>query len=243
MRYESAELAKIAVNLFLASSVSVTNTLAGLCERLGADWSEIAPTLRLDPRIGAHAYLSPGLGLAGGNLERDLATVRELANQHGAEAGVIDAWLVNSRHRRDWVLRLLHAHVLSHGPDATLALWGLAYKPDTASTRNSPAIALIEALDAMTIRAYDPQARLPASAQPCNFAQYPGALEACAGADALAILTPWAEFRGMPPAGIREMMRGRTVIDPFAALDGACCRRVGLDYFRLGEPVAKEVFV
>jgi len=243
MRYESAELAKIAVNLFLASSVSVTNTLAGLCERLGADWSEIAPTLRLDPRIGAHAYLSPGLGLAGGNLERDLATVRELANQHGAEAGVIDAWLVNSRHRRDWVLQLLHTHVLSHGPDATLALWGLAYKPDTASTKNSPAIALIEALDAMTIRAYDPQARLPASAQPGNFTQYPGALEAVAGADALAILTPWAEFRSLPPAAIRERMRGRTVIDPFAALDGACCRRVGLDYFRLGEPVAKEVVV
>jgi UDPglucose 6-dehydrogenase len=242
MRYESAELAKIAVNLFLASSVSVTNTLAGLCERLGADWSEIAPTLRLDPRIGAHAYLSPGLGLAGGNLERDLAAVRELAREHGAEAGVIDAWLANSRHRRDWVLRLLHTHVLPHCPNPTIALWGLAYKPDTASTKNSPALALVEALEAMTIRAYDPQARWPSSVPPpCSFTQYPAPLEACTGADVLAILTPWAQFRTVPPAAIRETMRGRTVIDPFAALDGACCRRVGLDYSRLGEPVAKEV--
>src|SRR5262249_37535192 len=155
------------------------------------------------------------------------------------EAGVIDAWLVNSRHRRDWVLRLLHTHVLSQCPDATLALWGLAYKPDTASTKNSPAVALLEALGATTRRAYDPQAHLPAAVQPGYFAQYPGALEACAGADALAILTPWPEFRALPPTAIREMMRGRIVIDPFAALDGACCRRVGLDYFRLGEPVAK----
>jgi UDPglucose 6-dehydrogenase len=241
MRYESAELAKIAVNLFLASSVSVTNTLAGLCERLGGDWSEIVPTLRLDPRIGAHAYLSPGLGLSGGNLERDLATVRDLATEHGAEAGVIDAWLVNSRHRRDWVLRLLHSHVLAHCPDPTIAIWGLAYKPDTAATKNAPAIALIEALDAVSIRAYDPQVSWPAAEQPGNFVACASALEACTGADALAILTPWQKFRSLSPAYIREMMRGRTVIDPFAALDGACCRRVGLDYFRLGEPAAKEI--
>lgn len=243
MRYESAELAKIAINMYLVSSVSVTNTLAGLCERLGADWAEIVPTLRLDPRIGANAYLSPGLGLSGGNLERDLATVQALANEHGAEAGMIDAWLVNSRHRRDWALRLLHSEVLSRFPDPTIALWGLAYKPDTASTKNAPAVALIDALAGIPLRAYDPQARLVAAEHPDSFVQLPSALEACAGADALAILTPWPEFRAIPAASIREMMRGRTVIDPLAALDGMCCRRVGLDYFRLGEPAAKEVLV
>jgi UDPglucose 6-dehydrogenase len=243
MRYESAELAKIAVNLFLASSVTVTNTLAGLCERVGADWSEIVPTLRLDSRIGTDAYLSPGLGLSGGNLERDLTTVRALAGELGAEAGVIDAWLVNSRHRRDWVLRLLHTQVLSQCPEPTIAVWGLAYKPDTASTKNSPAISLIEALGTAPIRAYDPQVRLSPAEQSGNLVSCPSALEACAGADVVAILTPWQEFRAVPPAAIREMMRGRTVIDPLAALDGASCRRVGLDYFRLGEPAAKEVHV
>ena len=72
MRLESAELAKISINCCLVASVSVTNTLAELCERIGADWSEIAPALRLDKRIGPFAYLSPGLGLAGGNLEREI---------------------------------------------------------------------------------------------------------------------------------------------------------------------------
>src|SRR5437660_5333555 len=81
MRYESAELAKIAINCCLVSSISVANTLAELCECLGAAWSEIAPALKLDRRIGQHAYLAPGLGIAGGNLERDLATVCKLAFQ------------------------------------------------------------------------------------------------------------------------------------------------------------------
>src|ERR1019366_9349800 len=71
MRYESAELAKVSINCCLVASVSVANTLAELCESIGADWSEIAPALKLDRRIGAYSYLAPGLGLAGGNLERD----------------------------------------------------------------------------------------------------------------------------------------------------------------------------
>ena len=72
MAYESAELAKISINFCLVASITVANTLAEVCERIGADWSEIAPALKLDRRIGQGAYLSPGLGIAGGNLERDL---------------------------------------------------------------------------------------------------------------------------------------------------------------------------
>ena len=89
MRYESAELAKISINCCLVASVTVGNTLAELCEQIGADWSEIAPALKLDRRIGPYAYLTPGLGIAGGNLERDLATVQRLSDAHGTEAGLI----------------------------------------------------------------------------------------------------------------------------------------------------------
>jgi len=125
MRYESAELAKIAINCCLVSSISVANTLAELCERLGAAWSEIAPALKLDRRIGQHAYLAPGLGIAGGNLERDLATVCKLADAHGTDAGVVRAWIANSRHRRDWALQTLHGAVLSKLEDPVIAVLGL----------------------------------------------------------------------------------------------------------------------
>ncbi len=141
MRYESAELTKIAINMCLVSSVSVANTLAELCESIGADWSEMVPALKLDRRIGAHAYLGAGLGLSGGNLERDLATVRTLAHEHGTDAGVVSAWQANSAYRRDWVLRTLHAEVFSRVSAPTVAVWGLSYKPETHSTKNSPAVA------------------------------------------------------------------------------------------------------
>src|SRR6266516_1130853 len=121
MRYESAELAKIAINFCLVASIGVANTLSEVCEQVGADWAEIAPALKLDRRIGPHAYLAPGLGIAGGNLERDLATVCRLADQYGTDAGVVRSWVANSRHRRDWPLAQLHERVLSRVPDPTLA--------------------------------------------------------------------------------------------------------------------------
>src|SRR5262247_2720370 len=124
MRYESAELAKVAINCCLIASVSVANTLAALSERVGADWGEIVPALRLDRRIGPHAYLTPGLGLAGGNLERDLATVLQLASETGADGSVVAAFQRHSGHRRDWVLRTLHAEVLAGKPDAVVGILG-----------------------------------------------------------------------------------------------------------------------
>src|SRR6202165_2538943 len=135
MRYESAELAKIAINCCLVASVSVANTLAELCERIGAAWAEIAPALKLDKRIGPHAHLALGLGTAGGNLERDLATVIRLAGEAGTDAGVVKAWMANSRHRRDWAARIAKSHLLDKNPAAVVAVWGLAYKENTHSIK------------------------------------------------------------------------------------------------------------
>ena len=87
MRYESAELAKISINFCLVASVSVANTLAEVSEAIGADWSEIAPALKLDKRIGPFAYLAPGLGISGGNLERDLRTVLDIAAVEKTDVG------------------------------------------------------------------------------------------------------------------------------------------------------------
>src|SRR5262249_5467720 len=148
MRYESAELAKIAINCCLVASVSVANTLADLSERIGADWSEIAPALKLDRRIGAYSYLAPGLGIAGGNLERDLATVMRLSEAAGSDASVIAAFVRNSRHRKDWALRIAHREVLARNPRATFGVLGLAYKENTHSTKNSPSLGVIEHLKA-----------------------------------------------------------------------------------------------
>jgi UDPglucose 6-dehydrogenase len=233
MRYESAELAKIAINCCLVSSVSVANTLAELCERIGANWSEIVPALKLDKRIGQHAYLAPGLGIAGGNLERDLATVCGFADMHGTDAGVVRAWIANSRHRGDWTLRALHAAVLSKMEDPVIAVLGLAYKQDTRSTKNSPSLALLAHLAPFRVRVFDPV--VPASTVShgrCHAAT--SELDACEGADALAIMTPWAQFGNLDLTQIAGRLRGRLVLDPYAVLRPEACRAAGLEYHTLG---------
>jgi UDPglucose 6-dehydrogenase len=233
MRYESAELAKIAINCCLVAAVATANTLAEICEHVGADWSEIVPALRLDRRIGAYAYLNPGLGIAGGNLERDLATVVALGDAHGTDVGVVRAWRANSRHRRDWALRMLHATVLAANPDAKLALLGLAYKENTHSTKNSPSLALLAALPPLAVTAYDPVV----APQPSWHPRLTGAassLAACEGADAVIVMTPWPQFKELKPSDVAAQLRGNIVIDPFACLDRAACKAAGLSHFVLG---------
>ena len=236
MRYESAELAKISINMFLVASVSTANTLAELCEAIGADWSEIMPALRLDKRISQHAYLSPGLGIAGGNLERDLATVIRFADERGTDAGVVRAWLANSRHRRDWALRVLHERVLSKASDPVLAVIGLAYKQDTHSTKNSPSLALLAHLQTFRVRLYDPVVA-PSEAGHPRAQGAKSELEACEGADALVVMTPWAQFSKLNPREIATRLRGKVVLDPYAVLAGAECRAAGLEYHKLGAQV------
>lgn len=233
MRYESAELAKISINFCLVASVSVANTLAEVCEEIGADWSEIVPALKLDRRIGAYSYLAPGLGIAGGNLERDLATVQRIGARYGTDTGVVAAWKANSLHRRDWAVRTIKKELLDGRADAILAIWGLAYKENTHSVKNSPSLATIAQLPGAELRLHDPvvQASVVANASKEGFAT---ALEALEGADALLILTPWPEYRAVAPADIAAKLAGKLVLDPYAVLDAAAARAAGLDHRTLG---------
>ena len=235
MRYESAELAKIAINCCLVSSISVANTLAELCEHIGAAWAEIAPALKLDKRIGPHAYLAPGLGIAGGNLERDLATVIRLAAEAGSDAGVVKAWIENSRHRRDWAARTIRKVLLKKNPKAVIAVWGLAYKENTHSTKNSPSLATIAQIPEATLQLHDPVVSATAARHPkAKGAAEP--LDAARGADALMILTPWPQYRTVDPAAVASVMRGRIVIDPYGVMDARKANAAGLSVYTLGQP-------
>ena len=233
MRFESAELAKIAINCCLVASVATANTLAGICENIGADWSEIVPALRLDRRIGAYSYLAAGLGIAGGNLERDLATMVKLGDAHGTDVGVVRAWQANSRSRRDWVLRKVHELVLAGGVDPKFALLGLAYKENTHSTKNSPSLSLLADLAPFAVAAYDPVVAVDGHWHP-RLSGATDALTAIEGADAVIIMTPWPQFKELKPAEIARRLRGKIVIDPFACLDRSACHAAGLSHHRLG---------
>ena len=232
MRYESAELAKISINMCLVASIGVANTMAELCERTGADWSEIVPALKLDKRIGQYAYLAPGLGIAGGNLERDLATVLALAQRHETDAGIVAAWVANSRHRKNWTWSMLDKLVLAQNPGARVAVLGLAYKEDTHSTKNSPSLALLAHLRDRSVVVYDPVVTPTDAGIPFKAAS--SALEAVQDADVICIMTPWGEFKQLSPSDLVQRVRGRCVIDPYRVMDGKAARAAGLRHVTLG---------
>lgn len=235
MGLESAELCKIGINFFLVSSVCTTNTLAEVAALAGADWAEIAPALRLDARIGPKAYLSPGLGVGGGNLPRDLQTLRRLAGGK-ADLSLVDGWLRCSAHHRDWVTRsygrLLRGAGISAG-HAKVGVWGLAYKEDTASVKNSPSLRFLERTKAAEKRVFDPVARLPKKIP--GIRQVGDMTEACRGADVLAILTPWAQFRKADPGRALEAMRNRLVLDPYGLISPARWKELGATCLTLGK--------
>jgi len=229
MRYESAELAKISINMCLVASISVANTMAELCERIGANWSEIVPSLRLDRRIGPHAYLTPGLGIAGGNLERDLATVMRLAEAHGTDAGIVAAQIANSAHRKNWAAEAVHRLGLA---TARMAVWGLAYKEDTHSVKNSPSLHTLALLPEARVTAHDPA--VAAADVPAGIGRADDPLAVLDGAEALLVLTPWPAYRGIAPADIAARLSGKVVLDPYRVLDGGAIRDMGLSYMTLG---------
>jgi UDPglucose 6-dehydrogenase len=233
MRFESAELAKISINMCLVASVSTANTMAELCEKIGADWSEIIPALKLDKRIGQYSYLAPGLGIAGGNLERDLTTVCNFSDEFGTDSGVVRSWISNSRHRRDWPLRVLHEEVLRINPQAVIGVWGLAYKENTHSIKNSPSIALLKAIPDCFIRFFDPVVSVDVVPNRGYVASI-SELDACTGADVLVIMTPWPQFSKISITEIAKKMKGNIILDPFKVLDAKKCREVGIRYFTLG---------
>ncbi|MGA7786906.1 MAG: nucleotide sugar dehydrogenase [Xanthobacteraceae bacterium] len=233
MAYESAELAKISINFCLVASIAVANTLAEICEHVGADWSDIAPALKLDRRIGPGAYLSPGLGIAGGNLERDLRTIVQIGEAKKTDIGVVKAWLANSAHRKEWTWQVLQDHALAADPGATIAVLGLAYKENTHSTKNSPSLALLERLRGRSVQVHDPV--VSATVVPwTKGASDP--LAAATDAEVVVIATPWPQYRELRPADLARVMKGRTILDPYRVLDGRVCAAAGLTYHTLGMP-------
>ena len=232
MRLESAELAKISINMCLVASISVANTLAELCEKLGADWTEISGSLKLDRRIGPFAYLAPGLGLAGGNLERDLATIVQLGQRHSTDTSLVSAAIENSAKRKNWAWQTLQARLLDRQPDATIAVLGIAYKENTHSTKNSPALALTANMPGRAIRVHDPV--VPASAVGTHAIPCADPLECVTGADAVLLMTPWPIYRELDPTALANRMRGRLLIDPYRMIDPKAATSAGLEHVSLG---------
>jgi len=233
MKYESAELTKTAINLFLAASVTYANTLADVCEVVGADWCEMIPALQLDGRIGPKAYLQPSLGFAGGNLERDLVTVQSVCRARGVDAGLLDEVLAFNYRRYHWVVLKVRQLVFGHGKRPVIGLWGLTYKKDTHSTKNSPALQFIRDFHAAAdIRAWDPAVTSADVEMPITLvSQRDDVLD---NADALVIMNDWTNFSTPDVPAMVQRMRRPLVIDCSGVLLSRRTELGGIEYSAMG---------
>ena len=215
MVYESAELAKTAINIILASQVSVANTLSEICENTNAEWFEIVPALNLDKRIGHFSYLDPGLGISGGNIERDLITISDLSKINNGNNVVLKSILEFSKYRKNWPYQILNKTIAFNKINIVSVL-GLAYKINTNSSKNSPSITLINALKNKYIKAYDKLVNPNDFDKSINFCD--NIYDTIKDSDVLFIMLPNDEFKEISWEKIFMLMRGKIVIDPFRVL-------------------------
>ena len=209
----TAELIKYAANAFLATKIGFINEIANLCEKLGADVADVSTGLGLDRRIGPK-FLNPGPGYGGSCLPKDVRGLIRTAERAGMELGIVSAVEAVNTHRRiDIAARVID--VVGGAKDATIAVLGLTFKPDTDDIRETPALPMIAALQdaGAKVRAFDPKGMEHARklTKGVNFASDP--YECATGADALVILTDWDSFRGLDLARLRAVMRRPILVD------------------------------
>jgi UDPglucose 6-dehydrogenase len=232
MNYESAEITKSAVNVYLATTVTFANALSDLCETVGADMTQIIPALRLDKRIGPFAYIKPGLGFSGGHLERDLVALSRLARSNGVDTSVLDLIQAESAGRYRWLMQRIESEIFAAHACPTIALWGLSYKKNTDSTHGAPSLKVIrDCATRARLVAYDPLVHLPADLGVSTVDDRYGALE---GADGLLILSDWDEFKTLDTRRLKQAMETPVIIDPLGVLANIDFTHEDVSYIPMG---------
>ena len=233
MKYESAELTKISINVLLAASITTTNVLAQACEKISADWYEIMPALQLDQRIGKKAYLKPGLGISGGNVERDVYSIRRILKKNKQPLSIIKAFQINSQYMKSWVCRILEKEkILSKKNKFSIGVLGLAYKENTNSVKNSPTLHLLKKLKNTKIRIYDTKAKLEKKIKNCTQVKNVNFL--IRNSNVIILMTPWPEFNKIDKILKAQKNRKIILIDPHRIMDFKVAKNKYIKYFTLG---------
>jgi UDPglucose 6-dehydrogenase len=237
MDVRSAELTKYAANAMLATKISFMNELANLAERCGADIESVRIGIGSDPRIG-HAFIYPGVGYGGSCFPKDVKALKRSAQELGFEERILSAVeSVNERQKA-----VLFNKIKGHFRDLkgkTFALWGLAFKPNTDDMREAPSRVIMEALwkEGAKIRAYDPVAMAECAriyGTRADLALCKDGHETLEGADALAIVTEWREFRSPDFKHIKATLKTPVIFDGRNLYDPAHMARAGFSYYAIG---------
>ena len=235
---KSAELIKHASNSFLAAKISYINAVAAVCEKVGADVTMVAKGMGLDRRIGSQ-FLRPGLGFGGFCFPKDLEAFYWLSRQKGYDFQLLKAVKEINDFSKSWVLRKVEEN-LWNLEGKTVALLGLAFKPNTDDMRFAPAVDIARMLKdrKVNLRVYDPVAMSGARTLPAlkgaRFCR--DAYDCVKGADAAALVTEWPEFRTLDLKRLHKLMRVPLILDGRNFYDPAAVRAEGFTYCSVGRP-------
>jgi UDPglucose 6-dehydrogenase len=230
----SAEMIKLAANALLVTKISFINEIANVCELVGADVAEVARGVGLDRRLGPH-FLRAGLGWGGSCFPKDSLSLKQLAANSGYHFQLLNAVIEVNELQKRRVIQKLEKH-LGKLRGKTIALLGLAFKPNTGDMREAPSLVLASRLlaEGAAVRGWDPVARPEIKGvELCA-----SALEAATGADAVVIVTEWPELASVASAEIRDVMRKPIIVDGRNLLDPASVSALGFVYEGIGRPTA-----
>ena len=235
MDIASAELTKYAANAMLATRISFMNELSRLCEVVGADIEAVRKGIGSDPRIGSK-FLFAGAGFGGSCFPKDLRALRHMGQTMDVPLMVVDAVeRANERQKRVLGERVL-AHFGGNLAGKRIAIWGLAFKPETDDIRESPALVLLEQLRAAgaNVVGYDPAAMTNIKAQGVAIELAKDGYAAATGADALVLVTEWHELRDPDLDRLKSLMRTHVLIDGRNVWAPADARAAGFTYYGIG---------
>ena len=238
MDIHSAELTKYAANAMLATRISFMNELALLAEKLGADIEHVRNGIGSDARIGYH-FLYPGAGYGGSCFPKDVQALQRTGSENGIELKILGAVEAVNERQKKVLLDKIVKRVGEDLSEMRFAVWGLAFKPNTDDMREAASRVLIEGLIACgaSVKAYDPVAmdearRLYQNERRLHYTASP--MDALQGADALAIVTEWKEFRSPDFDAIKATLKSPVIFDGRNLYEPATVRRHGLEYYAIG---------
>lgn len=231
---KSAELIKHASNSFLAMKISFINSVAQICERVGADVTKVAEGMGLDRRIG-RAFLDAGVGYGGYCFGKDVAAFTRIAEKLGIDFQLLKATArVNAEQRQHLVKRT--QEILWNLKNKTVAVLGLSFKPDTDDLRDAPSIDIIRSLmqEGAVIHAFDPKAMAYANGLLRGVKFCKDVYDAVRGADCLVVVTEWNEFKELDFARVKKLMRQPVIVDGRNIYHPETLRRLGFRYLGMG---------
>ncbi|HZZ71990.1 MAG TPA: UDP-glucose/GDP-mannose dehydrogenase family protein [Pirellulales bacterium] len=236
MSPESSEMTKYAANAMLSTKISFVNEMANICECIGADINDVRRGMGFDSRIGFQ-FMFPGVGYGGSCFPKDVRALSSVARENGYDAKVLDAVDAVNRRQQQVQAAKIERHFGGRLTGRILAVWGLAFKPRTDDIREAPALALIDRLLELgaKIQVHDPEAMNNVRdkyGDKLTYCKLP--LDALHGADALAIMTEWAEFRQPDFDEMKNRMKSPVIFDGRNIFECDAMRQQGFVYYSIG---------